>query len=425
MEQTVMLAGRRDEAADLNHLARTTRVAAGELDDATALTVEGRSFAQGDRVLALRNQPVERADQDGRHLLRNGNRATVTHVDHQAGELTVQLDTGPTVRLPADYLADGHVDHGYAMTIHKAQGMTTRQSFVLASPDLARELGYVAASRHTEEARFYVNTPDPDNRQPGEPGLGDRDLFGDLRSALGVERAKQLALDETEIDASLGELSTAKLLEIQDQGRTVLRSIPDQADRASKAEAVQHHATLLTSFERQLAEAQDERAQLGWLDRSRRADLDGRIVTLELSAGAHRNALAESIERAAEFDYDRWLEQNEMQVVEATAADRELAIRRADAYWRATQTVALDADPELERRLGERPENPADRERWERAAAAQESYRHQYGELPDLDADKASLAGRQLHDFKQALDLADKFIKPPTPDLDRGPDLGP
>jgi Ti-type conjugative transfer relaxase TraA len=425
MEQTVMLAGRRDEVADLNHLARTTRVAASELDDATALTVNGRSFAEGDRVLALRNRPVDRTDQDGRHLLRNGNRGTVVGIDHQGVELTVQLDTGPTVRLPAAYLADGHVDHGYAMTIHKSQGMTTGRSFVLASPDLARELGYVAASRHTDEARFYVNVPDLDDRQPGEPGVGDRDLFGDLRSALGVERVKQLALDETEIDARLGELSTAKLLEIQDRGRTALRSIPDQADRAGKAEAVQHHATSLANFERQLAEAQDERAQLGWLDRSRRADLDGRIVTLELSAGAHRHALAESIERAAEFDYDRWLEQNEMQVVEATAADRELAVRRADAYWRAIQTVALDADPELERRLGERPENPADRERWERAAAAQESYRFQYGELPDLDADRASLAGRQLHDFKQAIDLAEKFIKPPTPDLDRGPDLGP
>jgi len=426
MEQTVMLAGRRDEVADLNHLARTTRVAAGELDDATALTVNGRSFAEGDRVLALRNRPVDRTDQDGRHLLRNGNRATVVAIDHQAVELTVQLDNGPAVRLPADYLADGHVDHGYAMTIHKSQGMTTRQSFVLASPDLARELGYVAASRHTDEARFYVNVPDREDLQrPGEPGLGDRDLFADLRSALGVERAKQLALDETDIDVSLGELSTAKLLEIQDRGRTVLRSIPDQADRARRAEAVQHHATSLANFERQLAEAQAERAQLRWLDRNRRADLDGRIVTLELSAGAHRNAFAESIERAAEFDYDRWLEQNEMQVVEATAADRELAVRRADAYWRAIQTVSLDADPELERRLGERPENPADRERWERAAAAQESYRHQYGELPDLDTDKASLAGRQLHDFKQAIDLAEKFIKPPTPDLDRGPDLGP
>jgi Ti-type conjugative transfer relaxase TraA len=425
MEQTVMLASRRDEVADLNHLARATRVAAGELDDATALTVDGRSFTRGDRVLTLRNRPVDRADQDSRHLLRNGNRGTVVGIDHQAVELTVQLDTGPTVRLPSDYLADGHVDHGYAMTIHKSQGMTTGRSFVLASPDLARELGYVAASRHTDEARFYVNVPDPDNRRPGEPALADRDLFADLRSALGVERAKQFALDETEIDASLGELSTAKLLEIQDQGRTVLRSISDQADRARRAGAVQHHATSLANFERQLAEAQAEREQLRWLDRSRRADLDGRIVTLELSAGAHRNALGESIERAAEFDYDRWLEQNEMQVVEATAADRELAVRRADAYWRAIQTVSLDADPELERRLGERPDNPADRERWERAAAAQESYRHQYGELPDLDADKASLAGRQLHDYKQAIDLAEKFIKPPTPDLDRGPDLGP
>lgn len=245
-----------------------------------------------------------------------------------------------------------------------------------------------------------------------------------LKSALGADRAKHLALDETEIDANLGELSTAKLLEIQDQGRTALRSIPDQADRARRAEAVQHHATSLANFERQLADTQDERAQLRWHDRKRRADLDGRIVTLELSVGAHRNALAESIERAAEFDYDRWLENNEMQIVEATAADRELAIRRADAYWRAIQTVWLDADPKIERRLGERPENPADRERWERAAAAQESYRHLCGELPDLDADKASLAGRQLQDFKQAIELAKKFAKPPTPDLDRGPTAG-
>jgi Ti-type conjugative transfer relaxase TraA len=427
MEETVMLAGRRDEVADLNYLARTTRVVAGELDDATALTVEGRSFAQGDRVLALRNQPVDRVDHDGRHLLRNGNRATVVGIDHQAVELTVQLDNGPTVRLPSDYLADGHVDHGYAMTIHKSQGMTTGRSFVLASPDLARELGYVAASRHTDEARFYVNVPDRDDRQrPGEPGLGDRDLYADLRTALGSERAKQLALDETEIDAQLGELSTAKLLEIQDQGRTVLRSIPDQADRARRAEAVQHHATSLANFERQLAEAQAERAQLGWLDRNRRADLDGRIVNLELSAGTHRNALAESIERAAEFDYDRWLEHNEMQIVEATAADRELAVRRADAYWRATRTVSLDVDPEIERRLGKRPDNPSDREQWERAAAAQESYALQYGQLPDLDADKTNLAGRQLQDFKAALNLADKLTSPPTPDRDRGsPDLGP
>lgn len=83
-------------------------------------------------------------------------------------------------------------------------------------------------------------------------------------------------------------------------------------------------------------------------------------------------------------------------------------------------------NPEIERQLSERPESPADREQWERAAAAQESYALQYGQLSDPDiTDTASLTGRQFDDFKQAIDLADKFINPPTPDLDRGLDLGP
>jgi Ti-type conjugative transfer relaxase TraA len=428
MEQTVMLAGRRDEAADLNHLARTTRVAAGELDDTTALTVNGRSFAQGDRVLALRNRPVQRADGDGRHLLRNGNRATVTHVDHRAGELVVQLDTGPTVRLPADYLADGHVDHGYAMTIHKAQGMTTGRSFVLASPDLARELGYVAASRHTDEARFYVNVPDPDERPPGEPALEDRDLYSMFERRLGTERAKHLALDETEIDTRLGDLSTAQLLEIQDRGRTLLTSIPNQARRARDAALIERAASNLAHTQELRDKTQAELDQLSERrrDRHQRALLEDRLAQLEGAIDNSRQELADRTDQAADFDLDQWLNSNELEVVEAAAADRELAVRRADAYWRATRTVSLDVDPEIERRLGERPDSPSDREEWERAAAAQESYALQYGQLPDPDVtDTASLTGRQFDDFKQALDLAEKFVDPPTPDLDLGPDLGP
>jgi Ti-type conjugative transfer relaxase TraA len=428
MEQTVMLAGRRDEATDLNHLARTTRVAAGELDDATALTVNGRTFAQGDRVLALRNRPVDRPDRDGRHLLRNGNRATVVGIDHQAGELTVQLDTGPAVRLPADYLADGHVDHGYAMTIHKAQGMTTGRTFVLASPDLARELGYVAASRHTDEARFYVNVPDQDNLPPGEPPLEDRDLYSMFERRLGTERAKHLALDETEIDTQPSELSTAQLLEIQDRGRTLLTSIPNQARRARDAALIERAASNLAHTQELHDNARAELEQLSERrrDRPRRAELERLTENLNRALDNRRQELADRTDSAAAFDLDQWLDKNELEVVETAAADRELAARRADAYWRATRTVSLDMDPEIERRLGERPDSPSDREEWERAAAAQESYALQYGQLPDPDiTDTASLTGRQFDDFKQALDLVEKFVNPPAPDLDLGPDLGP
>jgi hypothetical protein len=161
-------------------------------------------------------------------------------------------------------------------------------------------------------------------------------------------------------------------------------------------------------------------------DRQQRAQLEKRSLQLSRAIDNSRQELADRTDKAAAFDLDRWLNSNEMEVIEAAAADRELADRRADAYWRATRTVSLDVDPESERQLGERPDNPSDREQWERAAAAQESYALQYGQLPDPDiTDTASLTGRQFDDFKHAIDLVEKFVDPPTPDLDLGPDLGP
>ncbi|MEJ7715170.1 MAG: hypothetical protein WKF40_05450 [Thermoleophilaceae bacterium] len=42
---------------------------------------------------------------------------------------------------------------------------------MLGSPDLAREMGYVASSRHTDEARFYINNGSEDDpSRPPEPG---------------------------------------------------------------------------------------------------------------------------------------------------------------------------------------------------------------------------------------------------------------
>jgi len=181
MDQTLMLAGRRHDVEALNQLARAARVAAGELDDTAALEVGDRLFTVGDRVMALRNTHVARADEAGNVPLRNGNRGTVTEIDHLADSLGVRLDNDTEVVLDADYLQDGHLAHGYALTIHKSQGATVRQTFVLASPDLARELGYVASSRHTDEARFYINNGSEGGRdRPPEPGLEDQPLYEEL-----------------------------------------------------------------------------------------------------------------------------------------------------------------------------------------------------------------------------------------------------
>ncbi|MEM6559903.1 MAG: hypothetical protein AAF605_08985 [Myxococcota bacterium] len=74
------------------------------------------------------------------------------------------------------------LDHGYAVTVHKAQGVSVDRAYVLADPMFDRHAGYVALSRHKQycELRF------------------GRDEFArsrDLVKALERERPKEMAVD--------------------------------------------------------------------------------------------------------------------------------------------------------------------------------------------------------------------------------------
>jgi hypothetical protein len=79
----------------------------------------------------------------------------------------------------ADYAA---VDHGYATTIHKAQGATVDRAYVLASETMDRHLAYVAMTRHRESATLYAGREE------------FRDL-GALSERLSRARAKETTLD--------------------------------------------------------------------------------------------------------------------------------------------------------------------------------------------------------------------------------------
>ena len=147
----MILALRRDDVADLNRLARREMVRGRRLGE-EPLIVGNREFRTGDRVVCLRNQ---RADD-----LLNGLRGEVTSVDPEAPSLTVRLTDGTDRVVPSNYLDAGHLDHGYAMTIHKAQGLTADEALVLATDDLYQEAGYTALSRARLETRVYVVADD-------------------------------------------------------------------------------------------------------------------------------------------------------------------------------------------------------------------------------------------------------------------------
>lgn len=172
----LVLAHRRVDVAELNGAIRAARQERGELQgERLYQTAEGeRAFAAGDRLLFRENN---------RDLgVKNGMLGTVEKAE--PGRLEVRLDSarGPgrivSVSM-ADYAA---VDHGYATTIHKAQGATVDRSFVLASGSMDRHLTYVGMSRHRDQVTLYAG----------------RDEFKDVAAL--SERLSRAGLKETTLD---------------------------------------------------------------------------------------------------------------------------------------------------------------------------------------------------------------------------------
>jgi Ti-type conjugative transfer relaxase TraA len=151
----IVLAHTRADARGLNAAIRKGRAEAGELGKAAAFeTDQGkREFAAGDRIVFLKN--------DRELGVKNGTLGAVeTAEEHR---LTVILD-GETKesrkRITVEAHAYAGVDHGYAVTIHKAQGATVDRAFVLASGGMDRHLTYVAMTRHREQATLYAGRDD-------------------------------------------------------------------------------------------------------------------------------------------------------------------------------------------------------------------------------------------------------------------------
>lgn len=190
----VMIAHRRADVADLNHRARQLMLEDRRLG-ADEVTLGDRSFAAGDLVLAKRNDP--RLD------IVNGTRGEVVDVDIERRAITVQTTSGDHVDLDARYLDAGHLEHGYALTAHAAQGATVDKSYVLGSDDLYREWGYTALSRHRDEARYYtVSSGRPESVLPGLEPEPDP-LLLDISDELQGSRRKDLAIDALSDDAAL------------------------------------------------------------------------------------------------------------------------------------------------------------------------------------------------------------------------------
>ncbi len=158
-ESQILLTHTNAQRDGLNAAIRSTLHARGELgaDRAVQLTerLEGGEADSGQRTRTMMLAPGERVmflRNDYDLDVKNGSLGTIERIEPnetgpQAGSiLHVRVDGGRTVAVnTATY---GEIDYGYALTIHKSQGMTVDRAYVLATKSLHAELAYVAMTRH-------------------------------------------------------------------------------------------------------------------------------------------------------------------------------------------------------------------------------------------------------------------------------------
>jgi ATP-dependent exoDNAse (exonuclease V) alpha subunit len=158
----IVLSHTNEDAHDLNTRIRQGLKHLGFLtgEAVTTMTEDGeREFMAGDRLLFRRSHVF--ASETEKVNVRNGTLGSVTGISRNAeGDvmLSVKLDSGASVSFSPDTF-DGFAQ-GYAVTTHKAQGVTVDQSFVLASVGMNKHLLGVAMSRHREDTHVFAATVD-------------------------------------------------------------------------------------------------------------------------------------------------------------------------------------------------------------------------------------------------------------------------
>ena len=212
-KSSVVLARTRAEARALSHLMRERRFAA--LPDAERTDT---NRADTDRVTVMVSRstederatsPLEIARGDRLRIgathwekqLFNGTVVTVEDFKVERAEagtapsvlISSRTEDGREVRFHHDEIRDWYgnirLDHGYAMTITSAQGLTVDRTFLLADARPSRETIYPAATRHRERLDIYVN------RAPLALDIADRRADSD----------REAAVTDTEIRAYLAE----------------------------------------------------------------------------------------------------------------------------------------------------------------------------------------------------------------------------
>jgi Ti-type conjugative transfer relaxase TraA len=378
--EAVMIAARKADVRDLNEKARALLRAEGLIDE-VELTIGTRSFSAGDEVMTLRN--------DRSLGVINGTRGVIEKVDVAQRTLELGLDDERSVVLPTSYLEAGHLTHAYAITGHKAQGMTTDRAFVLGDESLYREWGYVAMSRGREENRLYVVMGDGAREDVG--GAIDRPYEVDqLVRALERSKAKTLAFDPS---ADIGTWDTDSLRSERDMIYERLSQGPrNPSSDLDRVRAEMKELERALDRERRLGrDAEEKLSSMGALAKARRKSevdqlrrrIDG-AESAEVRLTENLGELRDQERRilVQQTERERWLHDNSPEIARVMQIEDELA-RRSQAVLRDRES---HLPAYLESAVGPVPERPSERNDWRKCVAAIENYRDKHGVTDERNA---------------------------------------
>ncbi len=150
------------------------------------------SRAVGDLVITREN---DRRFRNARTWVRNGSRWIVTGA-REDGSVSIRpagRRFGGGIVLPADYVAE-HLDLGYAVTAHRAQGVTTDTAHAVVTATTTRENFYVSMTRgaHSNHAYVAVDREDAEHAvpHPGDnPNITARSILYGVLQHIDAERS--------------------------------------------------------------------------------------------------------------------------------------------------------------------------------------------------------------------------------------------
>ena len=196
-ESVVVLAHDHGTVDALALRARAVRVAAGEVEPG-GVAVGAQVAGVGDEVVTTNND--RRLVTSCGAWVRNGDRWVVTQRRRDGSLVVDHADGRGVVVLPGDYVAE-HVALSYAVTVHKAQGLTVDRGVVVVDEAASAELVYVAMTRGRLENQACVVVEIGDEhgwRRPPTPAQALADAMGRSGAELSATEVLRSELERSE-----------------------------------------------------------------------------------------------------------------------------------------------------------------------------------------------------------------------------------